>query len=114
LKEGTPDWEIHEDLLLPKSVVFANKHHGSCFQGTGLDRELKQQNIDAVVIAGLVTHGCVRASSLDALKLGYDVTLVSDAHSSYNRQAEALRNTWNKKIAAAGAHLEKEADVSFA
>ncbi len=113
LREGSPDWQLHDSLQLPEPVIFINKHHGSCFQDTNLNQELRTRNIQAVVIAGLVTNGCIRASSLEAIKLGYDVTLVSDGHSSYAKDAAASISTWNDRIKEAGANLQKATEVSF-
>lgn len=113
LMEGAPDWQVHDDLQLPASMIVINKRHGSCFEDTGLYQELKLRGIKAVVVTGLVTQGCVRASSLAALQLGYAVTLVSDGHSSYNKDAAALIEQWNRQIEAAGAILEKATEVSF-
>lgn len=113
LQEGTPGWQVHPGLAIPASAVFINKHHPSCFQDTPLIEELQQRRLASVVIAGLVTHGCVRASCLDALRLGYQVTLVSDGHSSFNKDAAALITVWNARLQEAGARLLPAAAVSF-
>ena len=45
---------------------------------TGLDKWLKQRDIKNLVFLGLATDYCVLFSVLDALKLGYQVTVVID------------------------------------
>lgn len=45
---------------------------------TGLDELLKGRDVDELVILGLATDYCVRATCLDGLELGYAVTLVED------------------------------------
>lgn len=45
---------------------------------TGLDAFLKDNEIDEVHVLGLATDYCVKFTALDAVKLGYKVTLVRD------------------------------------
>ena len=47
-------------------------------KSTGLGEFLREQQIDAVAILGLATDYCVRATAMDALSMGLDVTLVTD------------------------------------
>jgi nicotinamidase-related amidase len=54
------------------------KQYPSAFFGTDLDRQLKAAGIDTLVIAGLSTSGCVRASAVDAICLGYVPLVVRD------------------------------------
>ena len=48
-------------------------------QATELDRLLRERGISRLVIAGLATDYCVRATALDALRLGYRVTVLREA-----------------------------------
>jgi nicotinamidase-related amidase len=113
LAEGTPDWQLIDDLVIPEDAIWINKQHGSCFQQTGLKEWFHESNIDSVIISGLVSNGCVQASSFDALRLGFQVTLVSDGHSTFAKEAASIVSEWNTKIEAAGAHIQKTAEVSF-
>jgi nicotinamidase/pyrazinamidase len=45
---------------------------------TALDSILRERGIERVVVLGLATDYCVRATALDAVALGYDTTLVVD------------------------------------
>jgi len=45
---------------------------------TGLDTLLREHGVERVVVLGLATDYCVRATALDAVALGYDTTLVVD------------------------------------
>lgn len=40
---------------------------------------MRAHKIDNIVLGGLVTNACVRGTSMDGIKLGYNVTLLSDA-----------------------------------
>jgi nicotinamidase/pyrazinamidase len=45
---------------------------------TGLDDLLRADGIERVVVAGLATDYCIKETVLDALRLGYDTTVVLD------------------------------------
>ncbi|MFG0291462.1 MAG: bifunctional nicotinamidase/pyrazinamidase [Rhodopirellula sp. JB044] len=46
---------------------------------TGLGRYLHQQDVDEVHVMGLATDYCVRATAIDAARLGFDTYLVENA-----------------------------------
>jgi nicotinamidase/pyrazinamidase len=48
-------------------------------RATGLGDWLRQQGVREVLVAGLATDYCVRATAMDALDLGFRVTLAVDA-----------------------------------
>ena len=48
-------------------------------QTTGLDALLRARGITTVVVTGLATDYCVRATALDALALGYRVVVLTAA-----------------------------------
>lgn len=49
---------------------------------TGLDEALRELRVEALVIAGLYTHACVRAAAFDAYERGFAVTVAGDAIAS--------------------------------
>jgi nicotinamidase/pyrazinamidase len=51
----------------------------SAFEDTGLAELLRDRGVRSIAVGGLATDYCVRASVLDALAAGFDVTVVSDA-----------------------------------
>ncbi|MCX6069559.1 MAG: cysteine hydrolase [Chloroflexi bacterium] len=114
LKENTEGWKIHPLLKLPKKHVRILKRHGSCFEDTDLEQPLARNGEKDLVLCGLVTHGCVRASCLDGLARGYRITLVADRHSSYSKDAKALIEKWNSEISSAGAKLQNARQIRFA
>lgn len=68
------------------SAFFDNDHE----KETGLDDYLRERNVSHLYIAGLTTDFCVKFSTLDALELGYQVTVISDACRSVFDQEKAL------------------------
>ncbi len=83
------------------SCFFDNGHKRS----TGLEDYLKKQNAHSLYIAGLATDYCVKYSVLDALELGFDVTVITDACRGIDLEPgdveKALQEMQN-----AGAHLK--------
>ena len=55
------------------------KKYASCFFGTELASRLTSAGIDTLVIVGLSTSGCVRATAVDAIQLGFRPIIVEDA-----------------------------------
>jgi nicotinamidase/pyrazinamidase len=89
---GTPGAELHEALDAARVDVIVDKGQDrategySGFDGTNLAALLRERGIDRVTVAGLATDYCVRATALDALREGFQVTL--DAAASRGIDAE--------------------------
>ncbi len=56
----------------------------SSFANTDLDLQLKKHGIHRLIVIGLIAHTCVEATVRFAAELGYDVTVVRDATTSYS------------------------------
>ena len=55
------------------------KQYASAFFGTSLAATLHASGVDTVVVAGVSTSGCVRATATDALQHGFRPIVVRDA-----------------------------------
>ncbi|RBY78923.1 isochorismatase [Geodermatophilus sp. TF02-6] len=55
------------------------KQYASAFFGTSLASTLRAAGVDTVVVAGVSTSGCVRASAMDALNSGFRPQVVRQA-----------------------------------
>jgi len=76
------------------------KHWASAFFDTDLLTRLKKTNVDSLVITGLTTSGCVRASVLDGMQHEYPVVVPREAVGDRNPQAhEANLHDMNAKYA---------------
>jgi len=75
---GTPG-EAPPPLLeaLPAEPVFY-KRFFSGFADPGLDVWLRGRGVRELWVVGIYTHGCVRATVLDAYERGYGITVVDD------------------------------------
>ena len=78
-ESGNPLAEF-TDLVRPvPGDVIVTKQYASAFFGTSLAATLNSLGVDTVVVAGVSTSGCVRASALDALQHGFVPIVVADA-----------------------------------
>jgi nicotinamidase-related amidase len=110
---GSDDWQLHPALHRTNADRIIHKLKGDAFEGTELDGELASLGIGAVVVTGLVTHGCVKSSCVGAHDLGYRVVLVADGHSSYSKDASKLIEEWNEKLSHGIADLRTAREVEF-
>ena len=110
---GTEAWQLDQRLHPGPEDLVLHKEHGDAFRGTALADELTVRGVGRLVITGLVTQGCVRATCLGALERGFEVLLVSDGHSSYSRDAEKQALSCNRQLADAGAEVLPAGDVSM-
>lgn len=76
---GNPLGAFAPSLMPLPGEVVVTKQYASAFFGTSLVATLVSQGIDTVIITGLSTSGCVRASALDALQHGFIPVVVRDA-----------------------------------
>jgi nicotinamidase-related amidase len=82
LVSGSTQWEIVDELTPLDDEQHIYKRYGSSFEDTNLDEMLSTLNVGHLVITGAQTNACVRHTIHAALERGYDVTLVSDAHTT--------------------------------
>lgn len=68
-----PGLEPQEDELV------ISKQYPSAFFGTSLASTLTAMGCDSVILTGLTTSGCVRASCVDAMSHGFRTSVVADA-----------------------------------
>lgn len=83
---GTPGWEIDPAVSPAEDEVVILKRHPDAFQDTTLQNELTVRGVNRLVITGVQTEYCVDTTCRRAYSLGYHVTLVKDAHSTWDTQ----------------------------
>lgn len=79
LSRGSHWCDIDPRLPLSASDVIVEKTHASAFHGTGLAEQLINKGIDSLIITGLTTSGCVRASAVDGLQHNFKVVIPEEA-----------------------------------
>lgn len=68
-----------EGIELQPGEVRVAKQYASAFFGTSLASSLRAAGVDTVYLCGYSTSGCVRASAVDAIQLGFVPFVVGDA-----------------------------------
>lgn len=82
---GSRDAEFHPALRVSPEALVVSKAEGrdeeaySAFEGTRLAERLRERGVRRLIVGGLATDYCVRASVLDALRAGFEVTVLRDA-----------------------------------
>ncbi len=89
LVEGSPDWQIVPELKPDAGEALICKNYNSSFEQTPLEDTLAQLKASHIVLAGAATNWCIRATAYAALDRGYDLTLVSDAHTTGSIELES-------------------------
>ena len=79
LRGGTPAVELDPRLGRREDEPIILKKYASAFFGTDLVSRLNARRIDTLIIAGCTTSGCVRASAVDAVQLGFRPIVVREA-----------------------------------
>lgn len=112
--EFSPGWDttkiskvFHKgtDKMIDSYSTFFDNGH---IKSTGLEDYLRKQGVKDIYIAGLATDYCVKFSALDALNLGFNVHIITDACRGIDLQPNDSANTL-KELQAKGAKLTTSA-----
>jgi maleamate amidohydrolase len=76
---GSPLGQFPATLQPREDEAVVSKQFASAFFGTALNQKLRDMGVDTLLISGLSTSGCVRASALDALQYGFAPFVVREA-----------------------------------
>jgi maleamate amidohydrolase len=77
--KGSPLGAFPDALQPQADDLVITKQYASAFFGTNLAAVLRGQSVDTLLITGLSTSGCVRATALDAIQYGFAPFVVRDA-----------------------------------
>ncbi len=85
------------------------KHHRDAFSNSALEPWLNEQNVGRLIVGGAYVERSVLASVTTALRLGYKVTVVSDAVAG---ASDEWRDHALKSLKDAGAEIETSQQVA--
>ncbi len=98
--KGTPGCEIVPELAVGPSDIVIIKKRYSAFYGTTLDDALVRLAPDAIILAGINTHACIRTTAIDAYQRDWRVIMAADCIDSYDREHHEISVRYMKdKIA---------------
>lgn len=92
----------------PRRRARADQTALSAFFDTSLDDDLRERNVNTVILAGTTTPNCIRTTCYDALSLNYDVVIVEDATSSRSSEVQKANIEDMRFI---GAHITCSAEL---
>ena len=109
---GTPGAELHASVAgmrfdrVQDKGADRDREAYSGFDGTDLAAYLRDRGVERVLVTGVASDYCVRATALDAVREGFEATVLTDAVAAVDVQpgdgARALA-----EVAAAGGRLDR-------
>ena len=78
-QKGEPMGEWPKGLVPLDNELIISKQYPSAFFGTSLAATLTSMGVDSLILTGLTTSGCVRASCVDCVSSGFIPIVVADA-----------------------------------
>ena len=77
--DGSKGAEIVDGIKPGKNHTLLTKNQVSVFASTDIDKRLRNKGIKTLIVSGLMTHACIAAAAREAVPLGYNVIVASDA-----------------------------------
>jgi nicotinamidase-related amidase len=87
----TPLKDIHPQIAPLESDLVIQKWEPDIFARPALQRELEDRGIRSLILAGCQTEHCINNSCRSGAALGYDITLVRDAHSTFDTETQTAQ-----------------------
>jgi nicotinamidase-related amidase len=82
LVKDSDAWKIVPELQPNAHEPRIEKSYGDSFEATNLEDVLANLGVGRLIVSGAETDACIRSTLHGAFTRGYDVTLVSDAHTA--------------------------------
>lgn len=109
--QDTEGVKFHPNLKIDGETIIVSKgigeeenaysgFDGKTEQGLTLEQVLREYRITKVYVAGLATDYCVKATAIDAAKLGFNTHLLKDAIKAVNLNLEDEENALREMRAA--------------
>lgn len=87
LAQDAPGFAFHPALTPHPGDHVTVKRHCNAFQETALASQLQAAGISHLTVCGMQSEYCVDTTVRAAFERGYKITLVSDAHTTYDNPA---------------------------
>jgi nicotinamidase-related amidase len=114
--QNTLGAEFHPGMKLPVEALIVSKADNkdqdaySMFDETDMAGQLKATGVDEIIVCGLATDYCVKATALDGVQTGLKVTVVEDAIRGVEVEPGDSQRALGE-MKAAGVRLTSSADV---
>ena len=87
LKPGSEETSFLKELSPSSNELLVEKKFASAFFQTNLADELSKMNVDSIIVSGVTTSGCVRATALDSLQNNFLTMVAEDCVGDRNQNA---------------------------
>ncbi|WP_229076652.1 cysteine hydrolase family protein [Actinoplanes sp. DH11] len=87
LARGSDDWQFVPELARADTEPLVHKTYGDSFEATELEELLAERQVGRLVVTGAQSDACIRSTIHGGFVRGYDVLLVSDAHTTEDLSA---------------------------
>ena len=82
MPRGSDGWGLVDELSPADGEPIVDKQFGDSFEATDLEDRLGEGEIGSLIVCGAQTDACIRSTLHGGLTRGYDMTLVSDGHTT--------------------------------
>ena len=116
LECGTPNWHIQSSIAPQSGEAIVDKRTPDSFHETSLLDDLNSAGVNRLFVMGAQTELCVDTTCRRAFTLGFDVTLVSDGHSTWDNKtltADQIIQHTNQTLAGWFVRLVPASDVGM-
>ncbi|MGD8562565.1 MAG: cysteine hydrolase family protein [Desulfarculaceae bacterium] len=87
--EGSPSWELHPQVAKRPRDLLLEKNLPGAFSRTGLEKRLREREVDTVTICGYMTQMCCDSTARQAFHRGFGVEFLADATGTLDLSNEA-------------------------
>jgi nicotinamidase-related amidase len=112
-----PDPSLHAVFRPKPGEAVVRKEGTDAFHETHLAGELGGRGVERIVVCGMQSDACIDSTVRAAPRYGFDVSLVSDAHTTHDADRRGFRDVIAQVNAAlarvAGVTLVEMSDVTF-
>jgi nicotinamidase-related amidase len=92
-------WQLADGLRRGEGEALVYKNYRDSFADTDLDEVLDALDVTRLVVAGAQSDYCIRTTTQSAAVRGFDVTLVSDAHTTTDAEWDGVEITGEQIVA---------------
>ena len=84
-EKNTIEWENLDELIVEPTDILIDKYANDVFYRSELQSKLNDLNVGELYITGCATDFCVESTVQSALAKDYNITVVSDGHTTGDR-----------------------------
>ena len=77
--EGSEDVQAVDGYREPSEALRIVKRSNSAFLNTNFEQELKDRDVNHLILTGVFIDGCIGLTAADAAQRGFEVTFIEDA-----------------------------------